>query len=235
MRDARQQFAWAEGIDQARARRALELVERLERDPKLFHRDLATELRSDPDDDLVDPEPDLKDMAGNPAAYSAKAVQQLVANASERAFRRFQQENRPLTEFMQQATQQQQEQAALAQGRQTAATLLSELRQEPHFKEHEREIVALYAQMGQYRERYGAVATLNRAYQKYMVEKILPTLSATERTRVVEDMQRSAVGGAQGAPQAASPQPPKRVIRDGNVDDLAARMREIAGATPVTA
>lgn len=173
-------------------------------------------------------------MAGNPVTFSAKSLRAIVKNEVERARRELLQQIGPLQETSNEWRTAQQEQAVQTQARQTAQAVLTELRQDPEFKKHEPEVLKLYAQMDGVRQKYGAIATLQMAWNKYYRETVVPTLSHRQEQQTLTELQRSATAGTNGAvtPQTAAPSKPK--IRDGSVDDLAAHMATLAGAATAT-
>lgn len=233
-----QELGWARTIgDRQRIERAITILDRLERDPNGFHQQLGSELtpaQAQALEELNDPEPDLRDMTGNPITYSAKSVKALVKNEVERARRELLAEINPLRETSDEWRQAQQTQAVQAQARQTATEVLTELRQNPEFKKHEPEVLRLYQQMEPVRQKYGAVATLQMAWNRFYHETIVPTLTHRQEQQTLTDLQRSAAAGTPGAVTPPAPTPSKPKIRDGNVDDIAAHMEALAGAATVT-
>lgn len=233
--------------DQAEATRRAGILRRLFDDTPAFYRQLGEELGfaqsatpaapataewTDPED----PEPDLRDMQGNPAGYSPKALKQVIQNAIAKARHEWQQEFAPVASVVGEFQTEREHLALQQQAQSTAQTVLGELRQDPDFKKHEKDVLKTYQSLVEngYMERYGPVATLHMAWNKFYRESVVPTLGQQTQQQVLSDLQRSAHAGAVGAVAPTPPAPPKPRLREGNVDDLAAHMERLMGAQPAT-
>jgi hypothetical protein len=220
-----QELGWARSIGpREEVNRAVSLTRRLFANPEAFFEQLGQELNQGkpaPVEELVDPRPDLRSEDGK-LAYSHEASLTIARNAAERMRRELRQEFEPALKYAQTGTEREAVQQIRAEANQTASEVLGAARQLPHFKEHEQEISRVLSTIDPLvRRKVGSVAALYMAYNKVLAEQVLPTLSATTERQTIADLQRSAHAGASGL--AAAPAPPKpAVVRDGNVDDLAA-------------
>jgi hypothetical protein len=222
--EVEQELGWARTLGPREdIERYVNVARRLFTDPKAFYAQLGSELNTGPqaEPELVDPKPDLRSEDGK-LAYSHEANLTIAANAAERMRRELRKEFEPALKYAQVGT----ERAAQEQVRQEATAIASEVmqtaRQLPYFTEHEQEVARVHRSIPpDVRRRVGAVASLYMAYNKVLADNVLPTLSATAERQAIADLKRSAHAGANGI--AATPPPPsKPVVRDGNVDDLAA-------------
>lgn len=162
--------------------------------------------------------------------YSDKAMLQIANNAAERARRQVMQEMGPVLEYIQQAQARDGVSSIQSQGRQLAADAIETMKTYPSWDL--KKVGAIYTKMdSSIRQRFGVVAALHMAYNKYYAEQVLPTLGTQAEERQLADLQRSASAGAPNGTGGAPPAPPqKKSIREGNIDDIAARMAEIHGS-----
>lgn len=213
---------------------------RLDSDPAAFARDLSVELNgaSGPGtgqelDDLIDPEPDLVDSTGTKKTYSEEANRQVAANAAERMRRQLMQELAPVLEYVQGSRDRDDMAAIRQEGQQSATQIVDTLSTYPHWDL--KKVGAIYTKLDpSIRQKWGVPAAMLIAYNKYMAEQVLPTLGQRERQATVVDMQRSAAAGTIGAVVPPPPAAPKRVIREGNIDDIAKLMRDKEAALNAT-
>lgn len=234
---AEAQYSWLreQGLDHEEAKRRLGIAARLFQDPRAFIQQLQSELNPEPEwTDPEDPEPDLRDLQGNPAGYSPKQLQTLIKNALARERREWEQQFGPVQQFVGQLQEEQARTQVTQQAQQTVQAVLGELRADPEFQKHEREVLGMYMQMDAARQKYGAIATLHAAWNKFYRERIVPTLGQTAQAQVLTDLQKSATAGAQGSPKPVPAAPTAPKLREGNLDDLATHMANKFGAMSAT-
>lgn len=78
----------------------------------------------------------------------------------------------------------------------------------------------------------GPEAAMGRAYQKYLEKEVFPTIGTTAAARVRTENARKAAGSTGViTPGGADGTAPVKRVRDGDINGLAARMREMAGET----
>ena len=220
-----QELGWARTLGpKEEIERYVNVARRLFSDPQAFYAQLGSELNAgqpQAEPELIDPKPDLRSEDGK-LAYSHEANLRVAANAAERMRRELRKEFEPALKYAQVGTEREAEQQVRQEATAIATDVLTTARQLPHFTEHEQEIAAVHRSIDpSVRRRVGAVASLYMVYNKVLADKVLPTLSATAERQAIADLKRSAHAGANGI--AATPAPSsKPVVRDGNVDDLAA-------------
>lgn len=215
-------------------------MRRLESDPVGFARQLLGELREQrmwedapatpaptTPTPLVDPEPDLRSQDGK-GAYSVDRLKEYVGAALQRQRAELLQELQPVMEYTTQARGRDQAQADQQRALSEIRSAMAELRQRPHYQQHEEAIKAEYQAIpNQLKARIGVPAALQLAYSNALEKVVIPGLSSRTTTTTVNDMQRAAVAGTTGAPTSGAP-PTKPALKDGDVGGLAAHLRKLA-------
>jgi superoxide dismutase len=223
LKEAAQRYQWAQQIQAEHGPQMAEFYQSLQRDPvgtlireadfmAQSQPEAAAALRSaaarwlrsgsSPQAEAM-PEPDYQAPDGAPI-YSAQAMQKVLEWHAKQVTGQLQQQLQPL----QQAHQRQQQEAAVAQLRsqatEWAGNTLRQWRAKPHFTEHEAEIKTLMSQQKD--------LGLADAYVEILTTKVLPKLSAQERSQVVSDMHAKAQAGTVSpsrTPVAAKARPTK--------------------------
>lgn len=232
------EFGWAKEIGQERAMASVGIAVRMAQDPVSFYRQLGQELQQagmleaeggDPDPATSDPEPqpDLQSEDGK-KVYSDAQLRKLREWDHRQLEKRFLGHVQPLREDLESRQQRDHVASIITSSREEANQVMTEMRAKPHFKEHEAEIgQALQAIPADVRAKIGAVRALHMAYETVLETKVFPTIEANVEKRVRDGLREKAAVGIGtvtpgGQPAAAVPQ-----VR--NVDQLAARMRQMAG------
>lgn len=220
-------------------REVLAINRRLNEHPRQFVQQVVRELQErgewedDTEEELVDPEPSLRSADGSLTAYSAADAKQLVANAVARVKRELMGEVQPALEYAQTAQQREAMEQTTAQAREIATEVYSHMQTLSGFKENEKAIGEVLAKVPpRIRARYGTPACLMMAYNKVMQEQVLPIRDQQTENRTIQNLQRTAAAG-NGSVQPAGAQNTKPAIREGNVDDLATHMRNLASRVSV--
>ena len=147
----------------------------------------------------VMPEPDLQAQDGT-LVYSAPQAQKLMEWRERRLQQNIAQQIQPLQQRAAEAEAQRIRAEIQSNADQWAQQTYAQWKQRPHFEEHKREIAALMQQHG-----YG----IADAYADVLTQKVLPKISASERSSVVAALQHKAGAGttnpargpAQGQPR----------------------------------
>lgn len=172
---------------------------------------------------------------GQKRTFSAERMRTLINNAIATTRKELTAELtaqfRPALDF---ATEGRQQMAAAAERREAeamAADAVKAVRSLPHFNE-EGVSAAFIAIPKDQRIKMGAWGAMQMAYTTYLTQTVLPTLSASQESKVIEDLRRSAVAGSTSPTATGTPSANPR-LRDGNVNDLADHMRKLAAGGPV--
>ena len=206
--NTRMQRAEASAKEFQRYRTQLEAMERAQRDPVSYALELMEELGNHPDHSKAlrsqagrllraarlqtppedaEPGPDLQADNGE-LVYSARQQQAWAKwhdRQSEAAL------NARLQPLEQSQTEQQQKALAMqvqAEAHDWARNTLTERRQWPHYKDHERDIKQRMVDHPDWSD--------ERAYIDLLQTDILPNLSKTEQTKVLSDLKQKATAGA---------------------------------------
>ena len=152
---------------------------------------------------VEEPKPDVPivDAQGQVTGYtySDKALKAMRQYDRAQLDSQVAQKLQPLEQLAQQWQQAQQQ----AQVDRQASQTLTELRQQPHFTEHEAAIKQALID----HEDWGD--NVHRAYLHVLQTKVLPTLSQTEQAKVLTSLQTQANGGSVNPGQRAPSQTPK--------------------------
>lgn len=133
----------------------------------------------------VMPEPDLQAQDGT-LVYSAPQAQKLMEWRERRLQQTIAQQIQPLQQRAAEAEAQRIRAEIQENANQWASQTYAQWRQRPHFEENKKEIAALMQQHG-----YG----IADAYADVLTQRVLPTISASERSSVVASLQQKAVAG----------------------------------------
>ncbi len=155
-----------------------------------------------------EPTPDVPvvDQSGNIVSYTysdkgLKALRAYEQQASEGALS---QRLAPLEQFVQQAQQREVQHAVEAQ----AGSTLTDLREQPYFKEHERTIKRVFAEHPEWGD------NVHRAYLHVLTTEVIPSLSQREQQQVLATLQTKAAAGSVSPTGQAASGPPR--FRTGN-------------------
>lgn len=234
----KEKVGWADGLEQAKVKRALDILSRLDADPKAFVSQVNQELGVlNP----TDPDPDLVSADGKLRAYSADAMRQIVANVEARMTRALEGKIRPALDF----TKQQQDELArnriISDAHKTINTVLEDARKTMPWlagkDNDERQKIegALAEKINGYpaelKAQLGPIGTFYRAASEYYYTVIQPAQRAQAEATVDANNKRKAaasLGTVGPAGSAAS-----RVKRPTTVDELAAHLASMPGADSV--
>ena len=133
----------------------------------------------------VAPEPDLQAQDGT-LVYSAPQAQKLLEWRERQFQQRIAQQIQPLQQRAAEAEAQRIRAEIQSNADQWAQQTYAQWKQRPFFEDNKREIAALMQQHG-----YG----IADAYADVLTQKVLPKISATERSSVVAALQQKAVAG----------------------------------------
>lgn len=230
-------FAWAKSISPQTAQEipvAMNILSQLRGDAKDFVTRLAGELGL-----TVVPangaggkeetfEADLESQDGKMKAYSAGMVDKVVARAVQKATETIRGEMQPFVEFTGSEQEKAQQRDLLERNRQTASTVLTEARELPHFKEHEKAIAEKLKGMDvEVKKRLGPVAALYRAYNLVLSESVLPTINVSAAQRVRDENIRKAAASHGAHPTDSGNDGKAPVLRDGDVSGLARHLEQL--------
>lgn len=233
------EFGWAKEYKPEQVKASMDLIMQLRSDPASFFQRLGAELAAEGiavnaapgGDGQPDPmpEPDLVSEDGTHRVYSDKQLAKLRAWDRKQLSDELMQHVNPMRQFMDTMTEQQRMLQIDHDSRTEGVSVVNEFRSSlRHFKENEAEIAkALDAIPDDVKLKIGARAALYSAYNAVLEQKVFPTIQATTEDQVRANLRVKATAGA-GAP--AGGQPPTSAARPKNVDQLSARMRQMAGS-----
>lgn len=223
--------------DQVRAQ--LGLVSRFAADPVAFWRQLGTELAEaghplggsdNTADNDPEPQPDMVSEDGKHKVYSDAQLRKLREWDQRQMEAKFLSHVNPMREFMEQSQNREHVTNIIHESRSKASEVLTEARKLPYFKENEKAIgEALAAIPKEVRAEVGSVAALYIAYNHVLRDKVFPTIGQKTEQEVRESLREKAAAGV-GQVHVGSGQTPAAKAAPRNVDQLAARMKEMAGA-----
>lgn len=236
-------YAWAKDVDPKTVETAFGIVSEMLQDTQKFAHTLAGELGmklvpiteekpAAPATPYQLPEPVLRSEDGR-GAYDAKQMMEILAEQEKRILATFGTQMKPLLTDREAAAKAKAEADVKAQGRQAATEALAEARKMPHFtKENEPEILKnLQAIPANVRASIGAVASLYRAYNQFLAEKVFPTIGTTAEQSVRDaNRKKAAASAASVHPVSPSGDGAKPEIK--NVAQLSKYMEQLeAGGT----
>ena len=175
--NARQEYAWANGLDQARVQQALSVFDHLQRDPSGM-----AQLLQRSQQQQQEPQPDLQDDQGR-LFYSAEQAARLAQYQARRESAALEQK---FTQRIGATEGYVQRQQALEQ----AQAQLAEADTWPGFKEHENAITDTFTQAAQ----TGQPLSLWQAYAHVVfptMQQSQEKLEASVRKKLLEEMKRS--------------------------------------------
>lgn len=196
LQENQQKYGWADQFQTDPASFVETWMDQLAENPQLSPRILAKAARmlnarrgSQPAA-VQKPQPDVPIVDGNGQitgyAYSAQALEKLDAFNWQQREAKLNERLAPFEEQKRLADQREFVGKIQQQADTTARTTLTELRQNPHFKEHESKIKAALAA----HEEWGD--NIHAAFNHVLMTDILPNLSANEQRKVVESLQQKA-------------------------------------------
>jgi hypothetical protein len=155
-----------------------------------------------------EPQPDVPivDGQGQPTGQATYSAKQLKAWQEWNWTQREQALNdrfSPLEKLSQRIEQAEQQAQITEQAATQSRAVLEDLRQQPHFKEHEAAIKQALLE----HEDWGD--NVYRAYTHVLTTQVLPTLTKTEQSKVLASLQTQAQGGTVNPGQTAPTQTPK--------------------------
>jgi hypothetical protein len=240
--EVEKEYAWAKGVDPETVQTAFSIVSELMQDStkfahvlagelgmKLVPKDAATETKA-PAKKWEFPEGELRSEDGR-RAYSQDQMREIVGEISNQLRAEFGTQLRPILDDRTNATRTAQIEAVKAQGRQVATEALAEARKLPHFtKENEPEILAnLQAIPAQTRAKIGAVASLYQAYNKFLAEKVFPTIGITAEQQV-RDANRKKAAASAGSVHPVTAGGDAKPVEIKSIAQLAKHMEQLEAA-----
>jgi hypothetical protein len=228
-REFEAKYGWAVKLDPDTVQQAITLARQLHEQPVEFLHRLYQELAAHPEygrDLSGEIGPDYTDGQGA-QFYSAERVRQLLEQREARLRAEIQRELEPLRAFAAQASQQAELARLVAESRALADQEITRARQSwPFFREHEKQIAEVLAAMPD--SRRDAIGAIGALYEAYLTV-VGPQLSAQAREQVRHEMQEKASAGA-GVTRPGAGAAGRTGSRPKSVDELAERMRRMAGA-----
>lgn len=201
---------------------------------RLFQ-ELGIELPQPKTEDYTFPKASLKSDDGQ-EAYSAGDIGKIAEILERKITAKLLGEVEPLRNAELSRAEQIQETQRRTESREMAGTVLTQMRNRPHFKENEPAVKARVAELleadPQLHLRIGAVAVMQQAFQDVLETKVYPTLGQEAERKVREDNQRQAAGSTLVHPAVGAGDGKKVEIT--NVTQLAKRMEDMAsGKVPM--
>jgi hypothetical protein len=220
-----QPYSWAKSVDRNQLQQITNWYQDAIQNPYGFYERLTTELQSHPEygpkvrsyaarllqqargaaPETAEPEPDIpiQNESGQITGYTYSAQQLKKLRAFEKAQSQaeFAEKLRPLEEFREQTVEREARVEVEQRSTQWATETLGELRQNPHFKDHEAEIKTTMVEHPEW--------DIYRAFNHILATTVLPNLSKTEQAKTVASLQQKAAAGTVGARDVAASQRPK--------------------------
>ena len=237
------ELGWARtlGVPKAEVQRYVSLGHRLDQDPRSFYAQLGQELGitheegtgrrpAEPvPEPFTIPEGDLFSEDRTQRAYSEKSMRKIITDLRADIVREVRGEYQPAIEFATAGRSAQEDAEVRAQAAETARQAITHALTLPHFRENQQLISEELAKIDPtIRHQVGSVAAMYMAYNKVLAERVLPVLGQQRESQTIADLQRSATAGSTVVGTQAAPRP-KPSLRDGNLDDLARHMEQLAG------
>lgn len=200
------ELAWARGRDPDRVRSAMDLFDRLERDPTGFHRDLGQRIETEPGPDI-----ELED---GRRTYSPERAGQLARFAAREAVEQLRSEWEPRLGTAEQYTRE-------ARAYQHADDQIAAASEWPGFAEFEGDIADAIASA---RAR-GHTLTLEGAYLRVALPKLLQSqdsLRKTEREAILKELNHTSEEAADTVNPARKPSPRVRPDHERPITELLA-------------
>lgn len=233
-------FAWAKDIPATVVpdlKTGYQLVKDLRKDPKAFALQLCSELgisiapekQEAPAKPWDMPKPDLHSEDGK-GAYSADVMQEILTHALGQLREELTGQMKPVLDRHKSEAQQRQEYAIQLKSTQDAKEVLTDARKLPHFTEaNEPAILAkLQAIPLELKQKLGGGGSLMLAYNRFLAESVFPTYDTAAEQRVRDSNAKKAATSAGSAhPSDQGGEGKRKPVREGDVQGLAARMREM--------
>lgn len=207
----KQKYGWADGVRENPLTFVDHLASHPEYGPQLLAKAarLLQARRGQGQPALADkPQPDtpIVDVNGTPTGrytYSAEQYDKLEEWRDAQREAKLAERFGPLEKLQQRISQAEQHAQIRQQAHAEMASTLTELRQQPHFTEHEAAIKQALLD----HEEWGD--NVYRAYTHVLTTQVLPTLSRTEQQKVLDSLQTKAAGATVNPGMASPSQAPK--------------------------
>lgn len=219
---------------------AFGILQDLQKNPKDFHRRLGAELGEQGETSPADfkfPDGGLVAEDGKTRAYTQEQIIKEIVPALERKITQSLLSNGALSkvlDFVDGETQRKADESKTTERQQTVRSVLGEARQQPHFKEHESDIMAQIAAWNESHpevlQARGVAWAVQAAYSKVLNEKVYGEgyKNSVEQS-IREELRKKAVGGANPATVQGRSEGKKKELN--SPEDLAAHMRELDAAS----
>jgi hypothetical protein len=187
---------------------------------------LGVEIPVGEKEDYTLPKPSISSEDGR-TVYSADDVAKIVDIVERKITAKVMGEIQPLRETTGRMTEAEQKAQAQYQSRVKAGQVLTDMRNRPHFKEHEPKIAArLKAMDPRVKQSLGPVGALYQAYTDVLASDVFPSINTSAEQRVREENARKANGSAIVVPGAGGADPKK--VELNNPGQLAKHMESLA-------
>jgi hypothetical protein len=225
-------------MDPEEARTALQLLKDLQSDPQSFFKELGERIKGldgGAAEDEAYPEADLVNKDGTLKTYSHATHLKALDIHGRKVVAQVMKELKPFLSFTQSEQQRRQSEQAEATRVQQIDEALRDVRTRKHFTpENEPAILEiLQAIPAEDRKAKGPAWALNVAYNRFLEERVFPTLETDTDKRLRDEYQRKAAAGSGGVhPTGQGGDPKPQVIK--GVDGLAKHMEQLAAAAAGT-
>lgn len=236
--DLKTKTGWAANLNHNEVREAMQFFADFTRNPIAVIR----EIMSDPDlgavvggmlrppaEDL-EPQPDLQTSDGAHKVYSATQLAKWREWNNRQQTAALNKELGPIKDFVSSSQETQQRTEIAQAAARTTTRVMAEMREMPHFKDHEPEIEKrLRAIPPHVRREIGAIGCLQMAYNQTLKEVVFPKIEADADKRADERARQKAAAGAGGIkPNGGAGS--TTVKRPTNQAELAEHMRKLANS-----
>lgn len=235
-REVESRYAAFKGMDPEQAQTGLQLLQEIQSDPRAFLEELSRRLGVAPtqaapaveEDDEEFPKPDLVSKDGQYRTYSDSSLQKMLDIHGRRVAAALRKEMAPIVSHVQTAQTREKETADFNRRAEAVRGALEEVKAFPHYNEAG-VLEALGRIPEQDRRAMGPIASLHKAYNLFIQEKVFPTIDTDAERRVRESFTRKAAtstGSVHPSGQGGETKAPQ--LR--GVDDLASHMERLAAA-----
>jgi hypothetical protein len=217
---------------------ALQLLKDLQSDPQSFFKELGERIKGldgGAAEDEAYPEADLVNKDGTLKTYSHATHLKALDIHGRKVVAQVMKELKPFLSFTQSEQQRRQSERAEATRVQQIDEALKDVRTRKHFTpENEPAILEiLQAIPAEDRKAKGPAWALNVAYNRFLEERVFPTLETDTDKRLRDEYQRKAAAGSGGVhPTGQGGDPKPQVIK--GVDGLAKHMEQLAATAAGT-